>query len=291
MVKSMTGFGRAELKSKYGKFSLEIKSLNHRYFELSCRFPNHLSSLEDRLKEVLAKRIKRGRINLTLSYEKTPQAEQLLELDEQLAKRYLQLLARLKKKLRLEGELRLEQFLTLPGLIAYEPIKENTEALWPTIQQLTAAALQRLLVTREKEGRRLGLDLLLRTKKIALLAKKIERQIPKVISSYRHKLNQRIEEILCRKEVSRMRLEEEIALFAKNCDISEELTRIKSHLRNFQEVLAKEETGRQLDFIVQELQRETNTLSAKAQDYTISRWAIDIKSELEKMREQIQNIE
>ncbi|HAZ09923.1 MAG TPA: YicC family protein [Candidatus Omnitrophica bacterium] len=292
MIKSMTGFGKGEAKSKSGVFTVEIRAVNHRYFDLSSKIPNSLMLLEDRIKELLNKNIKRGKINLFLSHRASEKESGLITFDKQIIDKYYNILAEVKKRLDIKEEIKLSHILSFTDVIIHEEKSFDIGAMWVSIKEAAVKAVSDCNKMREREGKALYKDFSARITRISSYIDTVSGMAPSVVAEYKSKLDSRIKDIVKGKTIDEARLETELALFAKQCDISEELTRIKSHLEGFRKAMETgEEAGRKLDFILQELNREINTLGAKANDIKISRIVINIKSELEKMREQAQNIE
>ena len=292
MIKSMTGFGKGQTLSPRERVTVEIRSLNHKYFDLVSRLPNNLSTFDDKVRDCVKKRIRRGRVNLFLTREGKEKEKSQFLVDMNLARKYHRELLKLKRNLRLKDDLGVTQILSLPEVISYEQKKENVSQLWPYIKRALQRALYKLGRMREAEGRRLLRDLLRRTKSIRYYLGNIETQLPKVIEGYRKNLFQKVKALSGLKKPNQDRIAEEVALFVRNSDVSEELTRIKSHLKAFTTALRNQrEAGKELDFIAQELFREANTIGAKSGSFRISRWVIKIKSQIEKIREQLQNVE
>ncbi len=292
MIKSMTGFGKGQTLSPRERITVEIRSLNHKYFDLVSRLPNNLSTFDDKIRDCVKKRIRRGRVNLSLSREGKEKEKSQFLVDMNLARKYHRELLKLKRNLRLKDDLGITQILSLPEVISYEQKRENVSQLWPDIKRALQRALYKLGRMREAEGRRLLRDLLRRTKSIRYYLGNIETQLPKVIEGYRKNLFQKVKALSGLKKPNQDRIAEEVALFVRNSDVSEELTRIKSHLKAFTTALRNQrEAGKELDFIAQELFREANTIGAKSGSFRISRWVIKIKSQIEKIREQLQNVE
>ncbi len=292
MINSMTGFGKGQSVSRLGTIAVEIRSLNHKYFDAVCRLPNHFSIFEDKVRDYLKKRIRRGRINLSVSWESREKAQGVFSLNLNLARRYHRELTRLKKSLKLKDDLSTTQIVSFPEVIVYEQKKEKARQFWPNLKKALDRALHKLQRMRAAEGRRLYHDLTKRMRRIRYCLESIEQQLPKVIDRYRENLFKKVKFLSGIKKLDQDRIAEEVALFVRNSDVSEELTRIKSHLKGFRTALHNQrEVGKELDFIAQELFREANTIGAKANSFRISRWVIKIKSQIEKMREQIQNVE
>jgi uncharacterized protein (TIGR00255 family) len=292
MIKSMTGFGKGESRSRFGRFTVELRTVNHRYFDLSSKIPNGLALLEDRTKELLHRFIKRGKVNLFVSHHSDERNYDLVSFDEKAVDKYGKMLSAIKKRLKIQDEIKLSHILSFSDVIIQEQKEIEIEAVWPSVKDALEKAIQDCNKMREREGRALYKDLVKRIKKISGCLGRISELAPEVVKDYKRKLDARIQDIVKNKAIDEARLEIEVALFAKQCDISEELARAKSHLDGLDKLLKRDdEAGRKLDFILQELNRETNTLGAKANDIKISKLVIEIKSELEKMREQVQNIE
>lgn len=292
MIKSMTGFGKGEAKGKSGVFTAEIRTVNHRYFDLSSKIPNGLVLLEDRIKELLHKDIKRGKANLFISYRSPGKESESVTFDKKAANRYYKILSEIKKQINTKEEIKLSHILSFTDVIVHDEKSFDAEVMWPTVKEAVARAACECNKMREREGKALHKDLSARVLSISGYIDSVSKLAPGVVTEYKRKLDSRIKDIVKDQAVDRARLETELAIFAKQCDVSEEITRAKSHLEGMVKALdAGEEAGRKLDFILQELNREINTLGAKANDIKISRIVINIKSELEKMREQTQNVE
>ena len=292
MIKSMTGFGKGQSLSNLGSIVVEIRSLNHKYFDLVARLPNHLSVFEEKVRDYAKQRIRRGRVNLSVSWESKQKIKAPLTLDLELAQKYHRQLLKLKRQLKIKDDLGITQIMSLPEVVTYAQKKENVRRIWPYLKKAVEVALSKLIRMRQAEGRRLQRDLLKRLGNIRRSLESIERQEPKVIERYRKKLLLKVKALSGSKKLDQDRIAEEVALFVRNIDVSEEITRIKSHLKGFRQALRNQkEAGKELDFMAQELFREANTIGAKAADFRISGWVIKIKSQIEKMREQLQNVE
>jgi len=292
MIHSMTGFGRATTKSKFGNVTVEIRTLNHKFFEPSIKLPNGLSGFEDRAKRILQASIKRGKIYLSAGFEDEVKGIDRISIDMNVAKAYKRRLTSLKKVLGIKGDIKLEQFVSLPGVIAYETPKVDAGKTWSYVRKTINDALKGVVKDRKAEGRALYSDLIKRIKEINLLLQKVDERSAISVSNYKKHLTRRIKEITGSQPIDKGRVEQEVAIFAKNCDVSEEIVRMKAHLSAFKEALIKDhEVGKKLDFIAQELYREINTVGAKGNDAKISKYVIQIKSEVEKIREQVKNIQ
>jgi len=293
LIRSMTGFGRGEATAPKGKIQVELKTLNHRFFEISNRLPENFMIFDDKIRLEVAKKIKRGKVSISLTYEGPRKASPKLVIDNELARKYKRLLLDLKRSLKLKDDISLSQIISFPNVVTVEIEPREEAKLWPNIKEALGKALNSLVKMREKEGRSLRRDIIKRKDVILKEISLIERRSRTVLKEYRAQFLKKIKELSAGKiDLDKGRIELEVALFAKNSDISEELTRIKAHLGSFGETLRrKDEVGRKLDFIAQELHREINTIGQKTSDYRIAQVAIAIKGEIEKIREQVQNIE
>lgn len=289
----MTGFGRGDASTAQGKIQIEIRTVNHRFFEISSRLPENLLIFEDRIRTEIAKKVKRGKVNLSLTYENPKRSNPKLVINKPLAKKYKGLLLDLRRSLSLNDQINFSQIIAFPGVISIEDKPKDDAEIWPYIKSALGAAVGGLMKMREKEGKSLVADIIGREKTILKNITIIERRSKLALKEYRVHLLRKIKELSSGKiNLDKGRIELEVALFAKSSDISEELTRIKAHLKSFEETITKQdEVGRKLDFISQELHREINTVGQKTSDYRIAQLAIAVKGEVEKIREQIQNVE
>lgn len=292
MIKSMTGFGRAQAGFRNGKITIEIKTVNHKFFDLSAKLPESMAPLEEKVKELIQKKVKRGKINLNLSYDGVAWKDERVSINKKLAKNYYGAMLELKKHLGLEDAIKMPEIMALPGVINYSTAERGSAGLWPKIKKAVDGALDMLMSDREKEGRSIYLDMDKRVKNIRKMVSIIRNGAHLNIDEYRKKFADRIKDLTNGREIDMGRLEMEVAIYAKNSDISEEITRLESHLVNFQKTMkGSDEVGKKLDFIAQELHREINTVGSKASDYRISKNVIEVKSEIEKIREQVKNLE
>ncbi len=293
MIKSMTGFGSGQARGKFGIFAAEIKTLNHKFLEMSTRLPNGLNALDEKVKNLVKKNIKRGKVYLSLTQETADNdITSSIAVDGKLAKRYCNKLKKLRKELGLKEPIKLADIVSFPGVINHRTETRDISKTWPVVKEAIERALKKLLKDREKEGSVLAEDIGKRIKKIKNIVADIKKSASSNVRNYRKKLKERIKELSGDYPVDRGRLEMEVALFAKNSDISEELTRLDNHIRNFTKTLRKTgEVGKKLDFIAQELHREINTVGSKSSGFNISKGVIEAKTEIEKIREQLKNIE
>jgi len=292
MISSMTGYGRAELVTPESKLTVEISSVNNRYSELQLRLPKFLSQLEPKVKELILNSVSRGKINLTLTWEDLVPAADQIKLNLDTAKMYFRIFQDLKKEFGLKGELELEDFISLPDIVKLERAELVEEKVWPLVSQVTQKALAELNKMRCNEGDSLALELNKRVDNLSQKVDEIERTSKESLSKYAQKLHEKIKLLVSDKSIDEQRLALEVALMADKIDVSEECARFRSHQSQFlQTLIDSNPVGKRLGFILQELNREANTLGAKSIDYEISARVIIIKEELEKLREQIQNIE
>jgi uncharacterized protein (TIGR00255 family) len=290
MIKSMTGYGASKKLIKGGFIRVEIRTLNHRYLDIVCRIPESCLVFENQIKSLIKKVIKRGRVNLSLNLETQDKKLPQINIDFNLAGKYYDLLKNLQRKLRLTSSISLEQIISFPQVLIFEEKKEDLNKYWADIKKAVNLALKQLISFRCAEGRIIYRDLRNRIFDINKIIKRAEKKLPQIIERYRKKIEKRIKSFA--KVTDRNRIETEVAIFSQNADISEEITRIKGHLNEFLKSLSvNNEVGKKLDFIAQEIYREANTISAKANDYSISEEALEVKNQVEKIREQLQNIE
>jgi len=292
MIKSMTGFGRAEWQGDGKRVEVEIKSVNHRYCDISPRLPRRLNPLETQVRNFIRQRISRGRIEVFVQVEDASLTEQKMELDLDLAKGYHQALKALQENLGLAGEIRLEMLANFREIFSRKEVETDLEKEWGFLQVALEEALSGLEAMRREEGLSLREDFLRRLLNIEQMIREIEARSPLVLQACRDRLAQRVQELSGGLEIDEARLAQEVAYLAERSDITEEITRLRSHLNQFREILdIPEPAGRKLEFLLQEITREANTLGSKANDAGIAQVVVEIKSELEKMREQVQNVE
>lgn len=291
MALSMTGYGRGIFADSRYNIVIDIKTINHRFLEVYCKLPKTYLFLEDKLRREISNRLSRGKVELTIAIEKFTE-DNPIELNKTLAASYLRAIQQLQSEFNLEGPVDIPTLLSFPEIIKLSQPEENQEQIGTAALQALQVALDSLVESRRAEGQRLMLDL---TEKIELLESFRNQLIelaPTVVKSYQERLVKRVAELTSGLELDPNRLAAEVALFADKSDISEELVRLASHLQQFAlTVNSNEPIGRRLDFLVQELNREINTVGSKANELKISQLVIEFKSELEKIREQIQNIE
>jgi uncharacterized protein (TIGR00255 family) len=288
----MTGYGRGEADHGGTKISVELNSVNRKQSDIVLNLPRDLTELEPRIRQTINEKISRGRMNVLVTLQESANGARQLALDTGLARSYHEAMLTLQKELSAPGEITIGTILQAPGVMRSPEHSVEAESAWPVLEQALAAALAELVRMREREGKHLAKDLIHRLKLLRQEIKEVRALYPDVVKKYRTALLERIEKAGLNLPVEDERLLKEIAFFADRSDISEELTRLESHLAQFAHHLRKNEpVGRTLEFITQEIFRELNTLGAKSNDAAISQHVVACKSELEKIREQIQNLE
>jgi uncharacterized protein (TIGR00255 family) len=291
-MRSMTGYGRGEAESEGVKLSVELSTVNRKQSEIAINLPRDIAELETRIRRAINTRISRGRTNVLVAHHASAEGARRLALDVDLARSYHNAMRALQKKLGAAGQITIDTILQAPGVMRPPEEAIEPDRAWPAVQDALESALNDLIKMREREGRHLARDLMRRVKTTRAWLKQIRELHPAVVKKFRAALTERIEKTGLPVAKEDERLAKEIFLFADRSDISEELTRLESHLAQFAHHLRKEEpVGRTLEFIVQEIFRELNTLGAKANDADISQRVVACKTELEKIREQVQNLE
>ena len=292
MVKSMTGFGRASLTEGSLSVTVEIKAVNHRYFEFSSRLPRGCAYLEEKLKSFCQEKIARGKTEVSVQLENIGADGTVVEINESYANAYMEALRRFAKQYGVKNDVRLSALVGNAELFTVKKQQISEEELTAAVLKAAAEAMDSFLAMRRTEGEKLAQDVRSRAELILSKVAFVEEQSPKTVDAYRERLEQKIKELLAATDIDEQRVLTETAVFADKVAVAEETVRLRSHIGQFCELLASEEpVGRKLDFIVQEMNRESNTIGSKAQDLEITRTVVDIKAEIEKIREQIQNIE
>jgi uncharacterized protein (TIGR00255 family) len=293
MLLSMTGFGKGKATGKPGTVKIELKSLNYKFFEVICKLPPNLTLFEDKMRESLQKRIVRGRLNLSMTYDALSNTSNAVHINKDIAKQYCSRIHSLKRYLGIQGDVNIDQIINLPGVIEHKPQEAQAVKIWPLAYTALKKAVEDLQRAKAREGRMLKKAIRGLVKEIEISLYKIQARAPQAVNDYKKRLLKNVKLLAGTKRVlNPQRIEEEAAIFARNCDITEETHRIASHISGFKKILAKSsEAGRRLDFIAQEMHREANTIGAKANDFPISKEVIKIKSQIDKIREQVQNVE
>ena len=292
MISSMTGFGRATAASDGREITIELKSVNHRYLDLAFRMPRHIGFIEDVLRQPLTGQLSRGHVDIFVNYRNTRTDARAVVIDEALMGAYLSAARKAAAQYELRDDITLSAAMRFPDVTDVIEAEEDRDAVAALAREAALRAVTAMKRMRAGEGERLCNDLLNRVTTVESIAGKIDVRAPFVVEEYRTKLSERIESMLGGVEVDRTRLATEVALFADKASINEELVRLASHITEMRKVLgADEAAGRRLDFIVQEMNREFNTIGSKANDAEITSLVIAGKGEIEKIREQVQNIE
>lgn len=291
-MRSMTGYGRGQSAHNGTKYSVELNSVNRKQSDVTVNLPRELAELEPRVRDLINAQVSRGRLNVVIACHNGSDSSQKPALDSALARSYYQAMVELQKDLKAAGEISIETILRAPGVLRAPEDQISVDDAWPHVLGALKEALSDLIGMREREGKHLAKDLIKRLKLVRQSLRKIRQLHPAVVRKYRQTLHERIQKAGLEIEQDDERLVKEVIFFADKSDISEELTRLESHFSQFAHTLRKNEPiGRTLDFMTQEIYRELNTLGAKANDVEISQLVVTCKAEMEKIREQIQNIE
>lgn len=292
MIRSMTGFGRCEIQSGEKKFTVEMKGVNHRYLDVNIRMPKKLYFFETAIRSYLKKYIQRGKVDIFVTYEDLSEGQMFLKYNETLAAEYLDYFRQMEEKFGLENDVRISALSRYPEVFTMEEQDVDEEELWNGLREALDGACIQFVSARETEGEKLKEDLIGKLDDMKAVVEKIEERSPQILSEYREKLEDKVKELLADTQIDESRIAAEVVLFADKICTDEEIVRLKSHIDHMKSTLqAGEGIGRKLDFIAQEMNREANTILSKANDLTVSNYGIELKTEIEKVREQIQNIE
>ena len=292
MIKSMTGFGRAQETVDGMTVTVELKSVNHRYFEFTAKVPRTYGFLEEKLKSFLNARVSRGKMECYVTIENLEESDMEVVVNPSLAKGYVDALRTLSETFGLKEDYSAISIAKFPDVLTLRKAPADEEKIWNAVQKVTELAVERFVTMRETEGEKLRADILSKADTILEHVAFVESRSPQTVREYHEKLRQRMEELLENTQVDEQRLLTEAAIFADKVAVDEETVRLRSHISQLREFLnAGEPIGRKLDFLVQEMNRESNTIGSKAQDVEIAKRVIAIKAEVEKIREQVQNIE
>jgi len=293
MAISMTGFGRGEYKDDNYYFLVECKTINHKYCDINIRLPRKISFLEDKARNFVKNHIKRGRVDIYIKLDLLGSEDVNLKFDESLANQYVNILKEIRDKYDLVDDISVMNIAKFPEIIKTEEKEEDEDLLWSMLSKALEQTLVNLTEMRCEEGKILANDVLERCELLRNIIEEVEKYSHTVVLDYKEKLNNRISEILENPSlVDENRLAQEVAIYADKSSITEEIVRFKSHIEQLKSTIVKNESiGRKIDFLIQEMNRETNTIGSKSSDLNITNLVVEIKSELEKIREQIQNIE
>lgn len=293
MIRSMTGYGKQNLNIEKREYQVEIKSVNHRYLDINIKMPKTLSYLEEPIKKEISEKIKRGKIDVFITFENNSQEGRNIDINKELAQLYIKKLRELAEDEKISSNIEVMEIAKLPDVLTIRMDEEDKKIKQEMIQ-VTKQAAEKIIDMKIVEGYKISQDLLRRIDKIENKMEEISSKSTGLIEEYVVKLEKRVKEILKTDEIDKSRLAEEVVIYADKCSIEEEITRLKSHIYQFRNLIASNENepiGKKLDFIIQEMNRETNTIGSKSNNLEITNGVIDIKTELEDIREQIQNIE
>ncbi|WP_337400238.1 YicC/YloC family endoribonuclease [Congzhengia sp.] len=292
MIKSMTGYGRCEHIDENRKIVIDIRSVNHRYCDITVKVPRAYGYLEEKIKEFMSGEISRGKVEIFVYIENYTNDDKVITLDHVLSENYYNVLKELKETYNLKNEIGLSDLSRFSDIFITRQQEEDKDKVWELVSSCLKAAVEDFVAMRLREGERLRENLAARAEAIQGLIAEIETRTPQIVAEYSQKLKDRMTELLGNFQIDESRLLTEVGIMADRVCIDEELVRLKSHFTELEKILAlSEPVGRKLDFLVQEINRETNTIGSKANDFGIAKNVVEIKSEIEKLREQIQNIE
>lgn len=292
MLKSMTGFGRCENITDEYKISVEMKAVNHRYLDLSIKMPKKFNYFEASIRTLLKKYIQRGKVDLFINYEDYTEGNLCLKYNRALAAEYMDYFNRMAEEFDIQNDVKVSTLAKFPEVFSMEQVPDDEEHLWEILSVALEKAAETFVRSREAEGEHLKKDLLGKLDYMTGLVDYIEERSPQILGEYRAKLESKVQDLLSTTAIDEGRIAAEVTIFADKICVDEETVRLRSHIENTkQELLSGESIGRKLDFIAQEMNREANTILSKSTDLSISDKAIALKTEIEKVREQIQNIE
>lgn len=291
-IKSMTGFGRAECSNDNYKFVVELKSVNQRFLDYNIRMPRRLGTFESAIRNLLKNYIKRGKLDISITFEDLTKQNSFLRYNEDIASEYMGYFKQMAETFSLENDVRVSTLARCPEVLVMEEEQADEKELWGILETAISEAAEKLVESRIAEGENLKQDLLGKLNHMVELVEDVEKRSPEVLNAYRTRLTEKVHELLSDTMIEESRLATEIVIYADKICVDEETVRLKSHVKSIKEALADGDgVGRKLDFLTQELNREANTILSKANDMEISNLAIELKTEIEKIREQIQNIE
>ncbi|WP_312649953.1 YicC/YloC family endoribonuclease [Proteiniclasticum sp.] len=292
MIKSMTGFGRAMFDDEKRSFLVEMRAVNHRYLDMNIRMPKSLMTLEDRVRKLISKYISRGKIDVFITYKNYAREDTAVKSNRNLARGYMDILRGLGEEFSLKDDISVSLLARFPDVVFTEEKEENIDEIWSLLEKAVEGASRNMLEMKTVEGESLKSDMLSKAKEIVSMVESVREKDRMVIPLYKERLEKRIGELLDTVPVDESRLALEIALYTDKSSIDEEITRLLSHMEQLEKFLdEKEPVGRKLDFLAQEMNREANTMASKSVDIEITNLVLLIKNEIEKIREQMQNIE
>ena len=292
MIRSMTGYGREQDTADKRTILVEIRSVNHRYYEFSSRIPRAYAYLDEKLKAFVNKSVSRGKVEVSVSIVNSEGSDIFIEVNRPVALGYINALRSANEELQLRDDLSLSQICKFSDIFSVQKTVDDEEEVWKAVETVAGKALEKFIAMREKEGQKMKEDILGRLSTIENMVCFIEKNAPLMTENYRNRLYNRLMDILEDKNIDEQRILTEAAIYSEKVAVDEETVRLHSHISQFRELLESDsQVGRKLDFLVQEMNREVNTTGSKAQDLDITRTVVEMKSEIEKIREQIQNIE
>ena len=291
-MKSMTGFGRSKLEENSREYIVEIKSVNHKYSDISIKLPRNIMCFEEKIKKIISNNISRGKVDVFITFNNYSDEGKDVIINKELAKNYINQLKELANENGLDDKIRVTEITKMPDVLQLKIEDDESDNIWLELEKCVNQAVANFVDMREVEGERIKQDLLTRINNVENLVNSIFSNTTGLIEDYVVKLRERIKEILQTDVVDEARLAQEIVIYADKCSIEEELTRLRSHIAQFKNLLeSKEPVGKKIDFLIQEMNRETNTIASKSVKLEITNLAIEVKTAMEDIREQIQNIE
>lgn len=292
VIKSMTGYGRSQMIINGRDILVEIRSVNHRYYEYNSRIPRAYNYIDEKLKALLKTGISRGKVDVSVTISNIEGRDTEVAVNKGVAEGYINALRSVADELCIADDLTLSNLIRLPDVFIVQKTPDNEDEVWCDVSKVAEEALERFVAMRETEGEKMRLDVLEKADFILEMVGQVEELSPQTVVNYREKLYKKLSEILESKDIDQQRILTEAAIFSEKIAVDEETVRLRSHISQLRELVnSNESIGRKLDFIVQEMNREVNTIGSKAQDLNITKLVVDMKAELEKIREQIQNIE
>lgn len=292
LIKSMTGFGRSEMVTEQCKITVEIKAVNHRYCDLNIKMPKKLNILENAVRGAIKKAVHRGKLDVYIGYEDLSEHAACVQLNKELGREYYRALSELSEELGIDNDASAVRIARMPEVLMLSEVQLVPEEVEETLLLAVGQALSQFMESRVREGEQLKEDILRKLHGMTGNISAIEERYPQMVSDYRKKLTDKVKELLADSNVDESRIATEVVIYADKICVDEETVRLRSHITNMEEELTRGgNVGRKLDFIAQEMNREANTILSKANDITVSNMAIDLKTEIEKIREQVQNIE
>lgn len=291
MIKSMTGYGKSSISKNLRDYQIEIKSVNHRYLDVSVKMPKNLSYLEEEIKKIIVSKLHRGKVDVFVTFNNSSLEGRNIKINTEIANMYIEQLRKLAKDEDLISEIPVTEITKLPDVLVIEN-NEDEDTIKNELREVTNEAVNKIIEMRKIEGQKIAEDLIKRLEEINVKVKRISELSTGLIDEYVVKLEERIKELTKNQEIDKQRLAQEVVIYADKCSIQEEITRLNSHIVQLKTLLKSDEAvGKKLDFIIQEMNRETNTIGSKANNLSITNGVVDIKTEIENIREQVQNIE